>query len=77
MYFIASVVVLLNTSIRRQRFYLNHNSEVISIAVSTIDGSIIASGELGDKPAIHVWSRKSLETIQVIRGMHAIGVHLL
>ena len=47
------------------------------MAVSTEDGSIIASGELGQYPAIHVWSRKSLETISVIRGMHVVGVHLL
>lgn len=73
----ACVVVLLNTSITKQRFYLAHDQEVISIAVSTQDGSIIASGELGATPAIHVWSRKSLESISVIKGMHTQGVHLL
>jgi WD40 repeat protein len=76
-FYVASVIILLNCNIKKQRHYLNHTQEVISIAVSTIDGSLIASGELGDRPEIHVWSRKTLETVRVIRGKHLQGVSLL
>ncbi len=76
-YFTASVVILLMPNVNKQRLYLGHEQQVISVAVSTEDGSILASGELGHVPAIHVWSRKSLETINVIKGMHVQGVHLL
>jgi WD40 repeat protein len=69
-YFTASVVILLMPNVNKQRLYLGHEQQVISVAVSTEDGSILASGELGHVPAIHVWSRKSLETINVIKGMH-------
>ena len=33
-YFIANVVVLLNTHIGKQRYYVNHKHEVICVAVS-------------------------------------------
>lgn len=61
-YYVASVVVLLNINVNKQRFYLGHDQEVICVAVSSEDGSYIASAELASSPAIHVWSRKSLET---------------
>ena len=70
-YFVASVVVLLNQNVNKQRFYLSHDQEVISMAVSNRDGCIIASGELASTPAIHVWDRKNLETYVVIKGLHA------
>ena len=76
-YFIASVVVLLNTNVNKQRFYLSHDQEVISIAISPLDGLIIATGELALNPAIHIWSRKSLESLAVIKGLHSMGVHML
>lgn len=47
------------------------------MAVSTQDGEFIASGELATAPSIHVWSRKTLESLCVIKGDHAQGVHLL
>lgn len=43
----------------------------MSIAVSTNDGMFIASGELALNPSIHVWSRKTLESMSVIRGLHS------
>lgn len=76
-YYVACVIVLLNTNVNKQRFYLSHDQEVIAVAVSTQDGSYIASSELAASPAIHVWSRKTLESLVVIRGDHAVGVHLL
>lgn len=37
----------------------------------------IASGELAPAPSIHIWSRSTLETINVLKGEHSEGVHLL
>ena len=70
-YYIASVVVLLNTRVNKQRFYLSHNQEVISVAVSTLDGQYIASGELAINPCIHIWSSRTLESLSVIKGLHS------
>ena len=47
------------------------------MAVSTLDGQYIASGELAINPAIHIWSSRTLESLSVIKGLHSQGVHLL
>ena len=38
---------------------------------------LVASGELGDKPAIHVWDSTTLQNIAIMKGIHNTGVHLL
>jgi WD40 repeat protein len=76
-YFIANIVVLLNANICKQRFYIQHEKEVLSCAVSNVDGGYVASGELGNEPAIHVWNSHSLECLKVLKGIHSTGVHLL
>jgi WD40 repeat protein len=42
-----------------------------------MDGRFVASGELALNPAIHIWSRRTLESLAVIKGLHSNGVHLL
>jgi WD40 repeat protein len=76
-YFVASIVILFNTTVNKQRFYIGHDQEVISVAVSTVGGEFIASAEMALVPSIHVWERRSLETLSVIKGDHASGVHLM
>ena len=76
-FFIASVVVLLNPAICQQRHYVNHDKPVISCAVSHCNGSIVATGEIGDTPAIHIWNSRTLESLNIIKGLHTYGIHLL
>ena len=38
---------------------------------------LIASGELGDKPAIHVWDCTTLQNISILKGVHNTGISLL
>lgn len=76
-FFIANVIVLLNPNICKQRFYLQHDQEIISVAVSNIDGSLVASSELGKQPAVHIWNSHTLECHKVFKGIHTNGVHLL
>ena len=69
--------MLFNPAISHQRHYTHHDQEVISCAVSNLNGSLVATGELGTMPAIHVWSSRTLESLQVIKGIHSKGIHLL
>ena len=39
--------------------------------------NLIATGELGDNPAIHVWDSDTLKNVGVIKGTHQSGVHLM
>ena len=78
-FFVSNFVVLLNVSLNRQRFYTQHQQEVISLAVSNLSGDFIATGELSQavKPSIHVWNSRTLDNINVLHGIHLKGVHLL
>lgn len=78
-YFVSNIAILLNVRLNRQRFYTQHQNEIISLAVSNLNGDFIATGELAHtgKPAMHIWSSRTLDNLNVLRGIHPRGVHLL
>lgn len=78
-YFVSNIVILLNVHLNRQRFYTQHAQEIISLAVSNLNGDIIATGEYsaGVKPTVHIWNSRTLENINVLKGVHQKGIHLL
>ena len=45
------------------------------MAVSS--SKIVATGERGELPAIHIWDSQSLKNISIIKGTHQKGVGLL
>ncbi|CAF1609867.1 unnamed protein product [Rotaria magnacalcarata] len=65
-------------NIRRctQKFYLKHTDDIISMAVHNGEkyGNIIASGEIGENPTIHIWNPQTTQTISVLSGKHRRGV---
>lgn len=76
-YFTACIVILFNPKLNQQRFYNQHEQEVISLAVSNESGDFIASSEFGDPPAIHIWNSRTLENLVILKGIHRKGVHLM
>ena len=72
LYFISNTVILLNFSLNRQRFYTQHNQEIISLAVSNLNGDFVATGELSlnAKPSIHIWNSRTLDNLNVLTGIH-------
>lgn len=77
-YFCSSTVILLNQQTSKQRFYTEHVQEIISLALSNLNGDIAATGELSMlKPAVHIWNTRTLENINVLQGIHHKGIHLL
>ena len=39
--------------------------------------SLCASGEIGKRPAVHIWDSATQQNYGIIRGLHRDGVHLL
>ena len=77
-YFVSNTVVLLNIHINKHRFYSEHKQEIISLAVSNLNGDFIATGEYSlINPTVHVWNCRTLENISVLEGVHQRGIHLL
>ena len=59
-----------------QRYYSGHSDSIMSLAMHE-DGQIVATGDLGKIPSIHIWDCSSLTTVQVMKGLHRRGVNLL
>ena len=59
-----------------QSFYLEHNDDIISIAVNEHPKfkSIVATGQIGEKPFIKVWNAGSKKNLSVMQGFHTMGV---
>ena len=66
-----SAVVVYTKSKHRQRHFMDHKHEVVSIAIHP-NGNIVATGEVGEKPSVLLWNTRTLKQIQamstVIRG---------
>ena len=59
LYFTACIVVLYFPKINEQKHYLEHESEIISLAVAS-NLSLVATGEYAEYPAIHIWDSNTL-----------------
>ncbi|KRX11109.1 WD40-repeat-containing domain [Pseudocohnilembus persalinus] len=75
-YFTANIVVIYYPNLNKQEHYLEHQREVISLGVAKKSG-LVASGELGSRPAIHIWNNESLLNLGVIQGIHQIGINFI
>ncbi len=66
-YFTANVVVVYWPLMNHQAHYLEHDREVIALAVAKSNGStLVCTGELGERPAMHLWDSETLQNQGVI-----------
>ena len=58
-----------------QQFYLKHTDDIISMAVHNGDEhkNIVASGQIGENPTIHIWDAQTRTTRSVLSGKHKRG----
>lgn len=68
-FFSSALAIIMNQSTHQQRFYTEHNSTVTAMAVHPTLG-IVATGQLGEVPAIRVWDSVTLKTISILEGFH-------
>jgi microtubule-associated protein-like 6 len=74
----AAVGVVLNADEHKQRFNIEHSDEISCLAVHhALSGkgeTWVATGEVGRKPKIHIWSTESMEVLSTVCGLHKGGV---
>jgi WD40 repeat protein len=56
--------------------YTEHDQEIISLACAK-NSTLIATGELAFKPALHIWDSSNSQNIGIIKGVHRNGINLL
>mmetsp|Transcript_11841 Transcript_11841/g.21676 ORF Transcript_11841/g.21676 Transcript_11841/m.21676 type:complete len:2327 (-) Transcript_11841:669-7649(-) len=75
-YMAANVGIVYSPETHEQRFNVDHTDEILAIALHP-DGDIVATGERGDPPKIHVWESSSTRVLVTLRGLHRVGVSSL
>lgn len=54
-----------------QSFYLGHTDDILCLGHHAAS-DLIATGQVGKDPPIHVWNMKSKETVSVLKGKHLL-----
>lgn len=72
----ATMVVVFNIGDCHQTHYTGHVDLVSAVKVfhGQSGPSVAASGEIGVRPAVHVWDTRTLTTLSVLRGFHRYGI---
>ncbi|KAG8014924.1 Echinoderm microtubule-associated protein-like 6 [Nibea albiflora] len=72
----AAAVVIQNLSAGTQSFYLEHTDDILCLTVNQHPKyqNIIATGQIGLAPSIHVWDAMTKQTLSILRCCHAKGV---
>lgn len=73
LFFSAGVAVIMNQKSRLQKFYQNHTSTITSMAVHPTE-HIVATGDQGEVPVIHLWDSQTMTTISILSGFHRRAV---
>lgn len=75
-YHAAGAGIVLSTANGVQSFYLEHTDDIICLTVNQHPKfkNIVATGQIGAEPCVHVWDAMSKETLSVIQGFHTKGV---
>ncbi|CAF0987237.1 unnamed protein product [Adineta ricciae] len=72
-YHVAALGIVLNTEQNTQRFYNCHTDDILCLAVSP-DMSLVATGQIGRDPPVHVWDPVTLQTRAILKGQHFRGI---
>ncbi|XP_016101621.1 echinoderm microtubule-associated protein-like 5 [Sinocyclocheilus grahami] len=75
-YFVAGVGVVYNTREHKQKFYLGHNDDIISLALHP-ERVLVATGQVGKEPYICVWDSYTVQTVSILKDMHTHGISCL
>ena len=72
-YNVAALGVVYSGHTHSQRFYSAHSDDILCLAQHP-SRDVVATGQVGRDPAVHVWETASLETLAVLKGQHSRGV---
>ena len=75
-YFVAGVGIVHNYGEHKQRFYLVHDDDIISLTMHS-NKTLVASGQVGKEPQILVWNSTTMETVSILKGGHKDGYGVL
>ncbi|XP_074647902.1 echinoderm microtubule-associated protein-like 6 [Tubulanus polymorphus] len=75
-FFVAGVGVVYNVKDHKQKFFLGHDDDIISLALHP-ERTLVATGQVGKEPYICVWDSYSMKTLSILKGGHTDGIAAL
>ncbi|XP_041941967.1 echinoderm microtubule-associated protein-like 5 [Alosa sapidissima] len=75
-YFVAGVGVVYNAREHKQKFYLGHNDDIISLALHP-ERVLVATGQVGKDPYVCVWDSYTVQTVSILKDQHSHGIACL
>ena len=75
-YHAAGAGIIYNPLTRRQSFYLEHNDDIVCLALSSNPKlkHVCATGQIGKNAPVHIWDLSSKQTLSVLQGHHTVGI---
>ncbi|KAG7257658.1 hypothetical protein CRUP_015754, partial [Coryphaenoides rupestris] len=72
----AATAIVQNLSSGVQSFYLEHTDDILCLTVNQHPKyqNVIATGQIGLAPSIHVWDARTKQTLSILRCCHGKGV---
>ncbi|XP_039593751.1 echinoderm microtubule-associated protein-like 6 isoform X2 [Polypterus senegalus] len=72
----AAAAVLQSLSTGTQSFYLEHTDDILCLTVNQHPKykNVIATGQIGTTPSVHVWDAMCKQTLSILRCSHGKGV---
>ncbi|XP_075452066.1 echinoderm microtubule-associated protein-like 6 isoform X3 [Ascaphus truei] len=72
----AAAGIVQNISAGSQSFYLEHTDDILCLTVNQHPKykNVVATGQIGATPSIHIWDVMSKQTLSILRCFHAKGV---
>lgn len=75
-YFVAGVAIVYDTKEHKQKFFLEHDDDIISLTLHP-DKVQVATGQVGKAPQIIIWDSVTLKPTSILKGGHTDGVGIL
>lgn len=72
-YHIAAVGVVYDKASHSQTFYTAHTDDILCLTPHP-SLEMVATGQIGRDPAVHVWEVATMETKSILKGEHCRGV---
>eukprot|EP00941_MAST-03F_sp_MAST-3F-sp1_P000793 g793.t1 len=69
----AGVGIIYNKDTHSQKFYVGHDDDIISLAVSAC-ANFVATGQIGEKPIVRIWDSESGQEIATCKEVHSQGI---
>lgn len=72
-YHVAALGIVYNKQTQVQRFYDQHTDDILCLSLHPTK-TIVATGQIGRDPPIHVWEMNEMKTLSILKGEHYRGI---